>query len=199
MTVPRARVRRGQRITLAHHRQRERGIVNIQCLSVDQSQIQGLRETNSQLSHPIFPLLLKSYYDVDQLYLGWEPIEIMVANILTASWPVNETELACVLQSVRKLTLDGIRSLRDQGRALATLGPNTIWLNKRGQVRLVKSSFPMQTSEMNADTLRLTALAMVMRSLMATSAGQGRWISEAQSFLKSLTINSLNELMKASW
>ncbi|GKZ98173.1 hypothetical protein AnigIFM59636_002406 [Aspergillus niger] len=51
---------------------------------------------------------------------------------------------------------------------------------------------------MNADTLRLTALATVMRSLMATSAGQGRWSSEAHGFLKSLTTESLDELIKDS-
>ncbi|GKZ98623.1 hypothetical protein AnigIFM59636_004605, partial [Aspergillus niger] len=130
--VPRARIRRGQRITLGQHRQHKREIVNIQCLSVDRSQIKGLLETISQLSDPIFPRLLESYYDMNQLYLVWEPIDITVDNILTAPWPVNETELACVLCS----TLDGIRFLRDQGRALATLGPDTVWLRKRGQVRL---------------------------------------------------------------
>ncbi|RDH26211.1 hypothetical protein BDQ94DRAFT_176552 [Aspergillus welwitschiae] len=105
-------------------------------------------------------------------------MEITVDNILTAPWPVNETELACVLRS----TLDGIRFLRDQGRALATLGPDTVWLSKRGQVRLasVEQSYQIKTSDMNADTLKSTALATVMRSLMATSAGQGRWSSEAQ-------------------
>ncbi|KAI2862984.1 hypothetical protein CBS13152_11292 [Aspergillus niger] len=172
--VPRARIRRGQRITLGQHRQHKREIVNIQCLSVDRSQIKGLLETISQLSDPIFPRLLESYYDMNQLYLVWEPIDITVDNILTAPWPVNETELACVLCS----TLDGIRFLRDQGRALATLGPDTVWLRKRGQ------GYSIQMSGMNADTLKSTARATVMRSLMATGAGHGRWSSEAQTFLE---------------
>ncbi|KAI2858512.1 hypothetical protein CBS147323_11126 [Aspergillus niger] len=186
--VPRARVHRGQQITLAQHRQHKREIVNIQCLSVDRSQIKGLLETISQLSNPIFPRLLDSYYDMNQLYLVWEPIDITVDNILTAPWPINETELACVVCS----TLDGIRFLRDQGRALATLGPDTVWLRKRGQ------GYSIQMSGMNADTLKSTARATVMRSLMATGAGHGRWSSEAQTFLENLPVKSLDVLMKAS-
>ncbi|BCR99745.1 uncharacterized protein AKAW2_50087A [Aspergillus luchuensis] len=119
---------------------------------------------------------------------------ITVDNILTAPWPVNETELACVVC----LTLDGIRFLRDQGRALATLGPDTVWLNKRGQVRLagVEQSYQIKTSDTNADTLKLTALATGMRSMMATGAGHGRWSSEAQTFLENLPVKSLDMLMK---
>lgn len=100
MYIPRARIRHGQQIILAQHRQHKREIVNIQCHSVDQSRIKDLLETISQLSHPIFPRLLESYYDVNHLYLVWDPIEIKVDNILTARWPANETELACILRSV---------------------------------------------------------------------------------------------------
>ncbi|GLA79151.1 hypothetical protein AtubIFM55763_002298 [Aspergillus tubingensis] len=82
----------------------------------------------------------------------------------------------------------------------ATLGPETIWLNKRGQVRLasVEQSYQIKTSDMNADTLKSTALATVMRSLMATGAGQGRWGSEAQTPLENLPFESLDGLIKAS-
>ncbi|GLA10338.1 hypothetical protein AnigIFM60653_003055 [Aspergillus niger] len=75
-----------------------------------------------------------------------------------------------------------------------------IWLIKRGQVRLagVEQSYQIETSDMNADTLKLTALATVMRSMMATGAGQGRWSSEAQTPLENLPVKSLDVLMKAS-
>ncbi|KAI2812138.1 hypothetical protein CBS63078_11102 [Aspergillus niger] len=75
-----------------------------------------------------------------------------------------------------------------------------IWLNKRGQVRLagVEQSYQIKTSDMNADTLKLTALATVMRSMTATGAGHGRWSSEAQTFLGNLPVKSLDVLMKDS-
>ncbi|PYH50943.1 uncharacterized protein BO96DRAFT_439465 [Aspergillus niger CBS 101883] len=121
---------------------------------------------------------------LDSWVWGLPYAAITVDNILTAPWPVNETELACVLWS---------------GRALVTLGPEMIWLNKRGQVRLagVEQSYQIKTSDMNADTLKLTALATVMRSMTATGAGHGRWSSEAQTFLGNLPVKSLDVLMKA--
>ncbi|KAI3038669.1 hypothetical protein CBS147353_11907 [Aspergillus niger] len=75
-----------------------------------------------------------------------------------------------------------------------------IWLKKRGQVRLagVEQSYQIKTSDMNADTLKSTALATVMRSMMATDAGHGRWSSEAQTFLEDLPVKSLDALMNAS-
>ncbi|GKZ75308.1 hypothetical protein AnigIFM60653_002383 [Aspergillus niger] len=132
--IPRARIRHGQQIILARHRQHKREIVNIQCHSVDQSRIKGLLETISQLSHPIFPRLLESYYDVNQLYLVWEPIEIKVDNILTARWPANETELACILRS------NEYDSCLAREEPWPPWGPDTIWLSKSGQVRLGKSA-----------------------------------------------------------
>ncbi|OJZ79566.1 hypothetical protein ASPFODRAFT_716038 [Aspergillus luchuensis CBS 106.47] len=48
--------------------------------------------------------------------------------------------------------------------------------------------------------LTLTALATIIRSLMATGAGQDRWSSEIQSSFEDLTVKSLDELMKLmSW
>ncbi|RDH26440.1 hypothetical protein BDQ94DRAFT_164481 [Aspergillus welwitschiae] len=89
---------------------------------------------------------------------------ITVDNILTAPWPVNETVLACV-----------------SGRALVTLGPEMIWLNKRGQVRLagVEQSYQIKTS------------------MMATGAGHGRWSSEAQTFLAAGDRRERPEAMRA--
>lgn len=51
---------------------------------------------------------------------------------------------------------------------------------------------------MNAETLRLTALATITRSLMATGAGQVRWSSKVRAFLEDLTTKSLDELMQVS-
>ncbi|GKZ63558.1 hypothetical protein AnigIFM49718_001181 [Aspergillus niger] len=49
---------------------------------------------------------------------------------------------------------------------------------------------------MNAETLKLTALATITRSLMATGAGQVRWNSKVRAFLENLTTKSLDELMQ---
>ncbi|RDH26595.1 hypothetical protein BDQ94DRAFT_164358 [Aspergillus welwitschiae] len=154
----------------------------------------GLLETIRRLSHPIFPRLLESYYHTGELHLIWEPMEITVNYILTARWPVNETELAYILRS----TLDGIRFLRDQGRALAILEAETILLDRSGHVRLagVEQSYQISASDMNAETLKLNALATITRGLMATGAGQVRWSSKVRAFLENLTTKSLDELMQ---
>ncbi|GAA92334.1 hypothetical protein CBS147353_11370 [Aspergillus niger] len=191
---PRAKICRKQPITLAQHRKHRQNIVHIRCLPIDRPQVQSLLETIRRLSHPIFPRLLESYYHTGELHLIWEPMEITLNYILTAQWPVNETELAYILRS----TLDGIRFLRDQGRALAILEAETILLDRRGHVRLagVEQSYPISASDMNAETLRLTALATITRSLMATGAGQVRWSSKVRAFLEDLTTKSLDELMQ---
>lgn len=148
---PRARIHRKQPITLAQHRTHRHQIVHIRCLSIDRSQVQNLLETIGRLSHSRFPHLRESYYHMGELHLVWEPAEITVNYILTARWPVRETELACILRSVSvtggdcaterlwtliKQTLDGIRFLRDQGRVLANLEAETILVDRTGHVRL---------------------------------------------------------------
>ncbi|KAI2927319.1 hypothetical protein CBS147321_11224 [Aspergillus niger] len=114
--------------------------------------------------------------------------------IFSARWPVNETELAYILRS----TLDGIRFLRDNGRALAILEAETILLDRSGHVRLagVEQSYQISASDMNAETLKLNALATITRGLMATGAGQVRWSSKVPAFLENLTTKSLDELMQ---
>ncbi|KAI3048742.1 hypothetical protein CBS147353_11710 [Aspergillus niger] len=176
------------------HRKHRQNIVNIQCLPIDLPQVQSLLETIRRLSHPIFPRLLESYYHTGELHLICEPVEITVNYILTARWPVNETKLAYILRS----TLDGIRFLRDQGRALANLEAETILLDRRGHVRLagVEQSYQISASDMNAETLKLTALATITRSLVATGAAQDIWSSKVGAFLENLTTKSLDELMQ---
>ncbi|RDH26952.1 hypothetical protein BDQ94DRAFT_164066 [Aspergillus welwitschiae] len=191
---PRAKICRKQPITLAQHRKHRQNVVNIRCLPIDRPQVQGLLETIRRLSHPIFPRLLESYYHTGELHLIWEPVEITVNYILTARWPINETELAYILRS----TLDGIKFLRDQGRALAILEAETILLDRRGHVRLagVEQSYQISASDMNAETLKMTALATITRSLIATGAAQGIWSSKVRAFLENLTTKSLDELMQ---
>lgn len=97
---PRAKICRKQPITLAQHRKHRQNIVNIRCLPIDRPQVQSLLEMIRRLSHPIFPRLLESYYHTGELHLIWEPVEITVNYILTARWPVNETDLAHILRLV---------------------------------------------------------------------------------------------------
>ncbi|OJZ79718.1 hypothetical protein ASPFODRAFT_54729 [Aspergillus luchuensis CBS 106.47] len=49
---------------------------------------------------------------------------------------------------------------------------------------------------MNAETLKLAALATITRSMMAIGAGQVRWSSKVRAFLENLTTKSLDELMQ---
>jgi hypothetical protein len=96
---PRAHVP-GRQVALAQHRINKQDIVNVQRLRIDRPQVQHLLETISQLSHGSFLRLLESYYNKNQLYLVWEPVELSVADIVSAQWPINESELAGIVWSV---------------------------------------------------------------------------------------------------
>jgi hypothetical protein len=96
---PRAHVP-GRQVTLAQHRINKQDIVNVQRLRIDRPQVQHLLETISQLSHDSFLRLLESYYNKNQLFLVWEPVELSVADIVSAQWPINESELAGIMWSV---------------------------------------------------------------------------------------------------
>jgi hypothetical protein len=97
---PRAQVFPGRQVTLAQHRINKQDIVNVQCLRIDRSQVRHLLETVGQFSHDSFLRLLGSYYNQNQLFLVWEPVELSVDDIISAKWPINETELAGILWSV---------------------------------------------------------------------------------------------------
>ncbi|GFF62745.1 phosphorylase b kinase gamma catalytic chain, testis/liver isoform [Aspergillus udagawae] len=172
---PRAHVP-GRQVTLAQHGVNKQGIVNVQRLRIDRSQVQHLLETVSQLSHNNFLRLLESYYNKNQLFLVWEPVELSVADIVSAQWPINESELAGIVWS----TLEGIRFLRDKGVRVAG----------------VEHSCQLQPSEMNAHTLKLTAVAAIMSRLMAKTPGGNGWSSQAQDFLRDLTVKPLDKLMQ---
>jgi hypothetical protein len=62
----------------------------------------------------------------------------------------------------------------------------------------VEHSCPLQPSEMNAHTLKLTALAAIMSRLMANSPGENGWSPQAQDFLQDLTIKPVDKLMRVS-
>jgi hypothetical protein len=62
----------------------------------------------------------------------------------------------------------------------------------------VEHSCPLQPSEMNAHTLKLTALTVIMSRLMANSPGGNGWSLQAQDFLQDLTIKPLDKLMQVS-
>ncbi|KAF9890696.1 hypothetical protein FE257_005562 [Aspergillus nanangensis] len=172
----RAVVSYGRCVILAHHREHPSKIVNIQCVSVnDRPSTRSLLQTVERLSHDSFVQLLEAYYHKGELFLVWELVEL--------------------------LTLQGIVFLRDQGRALAKLDSDAILLKRDGVVRVTgaEHSCQIQRSEMNSDTLKLTALAIIMADLMKQNANRSSWSSTAKGFLRDLTAKLLDELLKDSF
>jgi hypothetical protein len=119
--------------------------------------------------------------------------------------------------------LEGIRFLQNQGLVLAALSPNTVMLTEDGHVKIgmlpdaqadgwwtdlsrsvgVEESCRISREEMHADTLKLTALAVIGEQLMdrvATTMKKWNephsWGPDINSFLQGLRKKPLDELLK---
>ncbi|KAG2026562.1 hypothetical protein GB937_001343 [Aspergillus fischeri] len=126
----------------------------------------------------------------------------------------------------RSKVLEGIRFLQSQGLALAALHPNTIMLTEDGDVKIgmwpeaymvgrstdarrpvgVEDSCRIAKEDMHADTLKLTAVAVIVEDLMnhvtATMKLWGQphsWGPEINSFLRDLRRKSLDALLGESF
>ncbi|KAI2791717.1 hypothetical protein POX_c04591 [Penicillium oxalicum] len=184
----------GRSVCLAYRRTKKAELVNIERLKQQSSSVATMIEAMNQVSHPSFLTLLECYYHGDDAILVWEPAELSVNEILASRCPITECEIAAIVRPV----LDGIKYLRDQGKALATLSTDNILLTEAGQVKIaaVERSCEIATSEMDAATLKLLALAEIVEKLMRKNPPPHPWSAEVQCLpnqLRSLSVEKMLE------
>ncbi|KAJ5839461.1 uncharacterized protein N7525_004649, partial [Penicillium rubens] len=156
--------------------------------------VKPLLETRSQFSYPSFLGLLGCYCWEDQVFLVWELVELLVSQILVSRCTITEGEVAAIVRPV----LEGIQYLRGRGRALAALSADTMLLTESGGVRIaggphehslltvvhvvagVEHSCQIDTAEMDAATLKLFALAEVVKRLIMKNPLHYLWSAEAK-------------------
>ncbi|CAP79268.1 Pc09g00210 [Penicillium rubens Wisconsin 54-1255] len=172
----------------------ERGkLVHIQQLEKQFSPATGFLELMEQVAHPSFLKLLECYHHDASCTLIWEPTEVSVSHILASSCSITTDELVGIVKPV----LEGIQYLRGLGRALATLGPETILLTQSGDVKImgVENSCEIKESEMNPATMKLCALADVVTKLMLKNRTY-EWETEIQNLPCQLESISVEEILQ---
>ncbi|OGE46403.1 hypothetical protein PENARI_c296G03307, partial [Penicillium arizonense] len=144
------------------------------------------------ICHPSFPKLLQYYHHDTSSMLVWEPTEVSVDHILASSCSITADEIVSIVRPV----LEGIQYLRELGRALATLGPDTILLTQSGDVKIrgAESSCQISQSEMNSATMKLCALADIVTKLMLKNRTYV-WEQEIQNLPRQLESVSIEELL----
>ncbi|KAJ5460932.1 uncharacterized protein N7458_002484 [Penicillium daleae] len=186
----------GRSVCLAHRRTKKAELVNIERLKQQSSSVVTMVESMTQVSHPSFPSLLDCYHHGDDAFLVWEPVELSVNQILASRCPITESDIAAIVRPV----LDGIKYLRDQGKALPILSMDTILLTESGQVKIaaVERSCEITASEMDAPTLKLLALAEIVEKLMKKNPPPHPWSAEVQHLPEQLRSLSVEELLQVS-
>ncbi|KAJ5111812.1 hypothetical protein NUU61_001442, partial [Penicillium alfredii] len=201
----------GRSVVLARHRSNKGELVNIQWLE-QTSASKTVADTINHLSHHSFPRLLECYQQGDHAFLVWEPVELSVSQILASRCSITQSELVAIISAVRTDFLyalnrreansraGGIRHLRDRGRALATLDADKILLTDSGEVKIAGVEHcQISASEMDAATLKLVALAEIVRRLMKKNGPRFAWGAEAESLpqrLTTLTADSIDEFLR---
>ncbi|CAG8902713.1 unnamed protein product [Penicillium nalgiovense] len=149
--------------------------------------------TDGTNRHPSFLKSLECYHHDASCTLIWEPTEVSVSHILASSCSITTDELVGIVKPV----LEGIQYLRGLGRALATLGPETILLTQSGDVKImgVENSCEIKESEMNPATMKLCALADVVTKLMLKNRTY-EWEMEIQNLPCQLESISAEEILQ---
>ncbi|CAG7938858.1 unnamed protein product [Penicillium salamii] len=177
-------------LIFARHKTMKGELVHIQQLK---QQFSPATELMEQISHPSFLRLLECYHHDTSCTLVWEPTEVSVSHILASSCSITSDELVGIVKPI----LEGIQYLRGLGRALATLGPETILLTQAGDVKImgVENSCQINESEMNPATMKLCALADVVTKLMLRNPTY-EWEPEIKNLPCQLESISVEELLQ---
>ncbi|KAJ9480605.1 hypothetical protein VN97_g12946 [Penicillium thymicola] len=182
-------------LIFARHKTMKGELVHIQQLKQQFSPAKDFLELMEQISHPSFLRLLERYHHDASYTLVWEPTEVSVSHILASSCSITTDELVGIVKPV----LEGIQYLRGLGRALATLGPETILLTQSGDVKImgVENSCQINESEMNFATMKLCALADVVTKLMLRNPTY-EWEPKIKNLPCQLESISVEELLKVN-
>ncbi|KAJ5766710.1 uncharacterized protein N7511_004326 [Penicillium nucicola] len=183
-------------IFLAQNREDKMELVHIQQLKAEPTSIQSLIKTVNGLSYRSFPQLLCHYQYEDHSFLVWEPVECSLSQVLGSKYVLSETEIASIVWPI----LIGIRYLRDCDRALATLTNDEVLFTGSGGVRIagVERSCRIDPEDMNAATLKLTALSEIVKRLMKKNEkfdSDFSWSAEARNLPHRLDTVEVDELM----
>ncbi|KAJ6163749.1 hypothetical protein N7497_003728 [Penicillium chrysogenum] len=180
-------------LIFARNKSEKGKLVHIQQLEKQFSPATGFLELMEQVVHPSFLKLLECYHHDASCTLVWEPTEVSVSRILASSCSITTDELVGIVKPV----LEGIQYLRGLGRALATLGPETILLTQSGDVKImgVENSCVIKESEMNPATTKLCALADVVTKLMLKNRTY-EWETEIQNLPCQLESISVEEILQ---
>ncbi|KAJ5454992.1 hypothetical protein N7530_012761 [Penicillium desertorum] len=181
---------------LAQNREDKMELVHIQPLKAEPASIRSLVKIVNDLSYRSFPQLLRHYQHEDHTFLVWESVECSFSQVLGSKYVLNETEIASIVWPI----LTGIRYLRDCDRALATLTNDEVLFTGSGGVRIagVERSCQIDPEDMNAATLKLTALSEMVKRLMKKNEKFHpgfAWSAEALDLPHRLNTVGLNELM----
>ncbi|KAI3093177.1 hypothetical protein CBS147333_10124 [Penicillium roqueforti] len=179
-------------LIFARHKTKRGKLVHIQRLEQQFPPATGFQELMEGISHPSFLNLLEVYHHDASCTLIWEPTEVSVSHILASSCSITTDELVGIVKPV----LEGIQYLRGLGRALATLGPETILLTQSGDVKImgVENSCQINESEMNPATMKLCSLADVVTKLMLKNRTY-EWETEIQNLPCQLESISIEEIL----
>ncbi|KAJ5347011.1 uncharacterized protein N7506_000264 [Penicillium brevicompactum] len=189
---------------LAQNREDKMELVHIEQLKADPASIRSLVEIIKGLSYRSFPQLLRHYQHDDHTFLVWESVECSLSQVLGSRYALTETEIASIVWPI----LIGIRYLRNSDRALATLTNDEVLFTGSGGVRIasdasvvtagVERSCRIDPEDMNAATLKLTALSEMVKSLMRKSEKihpDFPWTSKARDLPHKLNTVGLDDLM----
>ncbi|KAJ5142465.1 uncharacterized protein N7515_001252 [Penicillium bovifimosum] len=181
---------------LAQNRENKTELVHIQQLKTESASTRSLVKIVNDLSYRSFPQLLRHYQHEDQTFLVWESVECSLSQVLGSRYALTETEIASIVWPI----LVGIRYLRNFDRALATLTNDEVLFTGSGGVRIagVERSCRINPEDMNAATLKLTALSEMVKRLMKKNEKfhpDFPWSSKVQDLSYKLNTVELDELM----
>lgn len=181
-------------MTLAQDCGNKAELAHIQELGLTLDQAQSLVRMIGKCSHRSFPALQRFLQHDGRYFLVWELTELSLNKVFASKCPITESELAQIVWPVLK----GIRVLHSRGRALATLGAETILVTETGGVKIAGVEHSCQTdpADMNAATLKLAALATIISGLLKNNGFEIPWSAEAQGLPQRLVENSLDELLR---
>ncbi|KAJ5771447.1 uncharacterized protein N7511_003498 [Penicillium nucicola] len=177
----------------ARRRTSKGAVVHVQQLQQQMPNATALLEMMDQVAHPSFLKLLECYQYDTSCMLIWEPTEVSVDQILASSCLITADEISCIVKPI----LEGILHLRRLGRALATLSPGTILVTYSGDVKIVgvENSCKIHESEMNSATIKLCALADIVKKLMLKNLNY-EWELEIQNLPYQLENVPLEKLLQ---
>ncbi|KAF7589639.1 hypothetical protein BBP40_004012 [Aspergillus hancockii] len=192
-----ARILRERPVFLAQHKTDKWKLVNIEQRPMERQSARSLIQTIDRYSHRSFLGLVDAFYHGDQCFLVWEPAQLALDMVSLSRCPITESQLAQIVWPI----LRGIQFLRNRGRALATLSLGSVLLTEAGHVRVtpaagVDSTCEIAESEMNADTLKQTALAAIVNDLMKRNRTNTPWTAAAEKLPFELVDKSLDELLR---